>query len=263
MESLTGRLATTLGKLKALPGSEFVAEDSGQCFSDHRTVEDVIFRNWRSNPRERTDVSNSKRRVLNAGSGHRSARGIAPFFISLEWEEVRLDVDPTVTPTVVGSVTDMKDLFESQSFDAVWSSHTLEHLFSHEVPEALREFKRVLKPDGFALITCPDLESVANHLVLHGADDVAYTSPAGPITPIDMLYGHLESVAQGRHHMAHKTGFTADRLGKLLLEAGFPTVNVRRDDHFELCALGFAEMAEQDRIQGELAKSGYDMSERS
>jgi predicted SAM-dependent methyltransferase len=181
----------------------------------------------------------------------------------LEWEEVRLDVDPSVTPTVVGSVTDMTDLFDSQSFDAVWSSHTLEHLFSHEVPEALSEFKRVLKPDGFALILCPDLESVANHIVLHGTDGVAYTSPAGPITAIDMLYGHLASVAQGRHHMAHKTGFTADRLGKLLLEAGFSTVHVRRDDHFEICALGFAEKAEQDRIHAELVNSGYDMLART
>jgi predicted SAM-dependent methyltransferase len=207
-------------------------------------------------------VSDSRRRVLNAGSGRHSARGIAPFFVSLDWEEVRLDVDPSVTPTVIGSVTDMKDFFEPQSFDAVWSSHTLEHLFSHEVPEALKEFKRVLKPDGFALILCPDLESVANHIVLHGADGVAYTSPAGPITAIDMLYGHLASVAQGRHHMAHKTGFTADRLGTFLLEAGFPTVHVRRDDHFEICALGFAEEARQDRIQAELANCGYDMLAR-
>jgi predicted SAM-dependent methyltransferase len=207
-------------------------------------------------------VADSRRRVLNAGSGRHSTRSIAPFFVSSEWEEVRLDVDPSVTPTVVGSVTDLKDLFESQSFDAVWSSHTLEHLFSHEVPEALTEFKRVLKPDGFVLILCPDLESVASHIVLHGAGSVAYTSPAGPITAIDMLYGHIASIAQGRSYMAHKTGFTADRLGKLLLEAGFPTVHVRRDDHFEICALGFAEAAEQDRIHGELAKWGYDMSAR-
>jgi predicted SAM-dependent methyltransferase len=94
-------------------------------------------------------VSNSKRRILNAGSGHRSARGIAPLFTSSEWEEARLDVDPSVIPTVIGSVTNMQDLFESQSFDAVWSSHMLEHLFAHEVPVALSEFKRILKSDGF------------------------------------------------------------------------------------------------------------------
>jgi predicted SAM-dependent methyltransferase len=203
------------------------------------------------------------RRILNAGAGQRSARGIAPLFTSPEWEEVRLDIDPSVTPTVTGSITDMKDLFQSQSFDAVWSSHTLEHLFAHEVPAALSEFKRVLKPDGFALIMCPDLESVAHHIVQHGADHVAYVSAAGPITAIDMLYGHLASVAEGRHYMAHKTGFTADRLGKLLIEAGFATVNVRRDDHFEICALAFAEQADQERIHAHLSDWGYDLMEAS
>ena len=63
--------------------------------------------------------------------------------------------------------------------------------------------------------------------------------------------------------MAHKTGFTADRLANLLLEAGFPTVNVRRDQHFEICALAFAEQADQNRIQAELANWGYDLMERS
>jgi predicted SAM-dependent methyltransferase len=200
-------------------------------------------------------------RLLNAGAGNRLSRGVAPIFASPEWEEIRLDVDPLVDPTAVGSITDMKELFESASFDAIWSSHTLEHLFSHEVPLALGEFKRVLKPDGFALIMCPDLESVAYHLVQHGADHVAYVSPAGPITPIDMLYGHLVSVAQGRSHMAHKTGFTADRLGNLLLQAGFPTVHVRRDDHFEICALAFNVTADQNRIQATLADAGLYLAE--
>ena len=204
-----------------------------------------------------------KKRILNAGSGHTSARGVAPLFASPDWEEVRLDVDPAVGPTVIGSITDMKAIFPSESFDAVWSSHTLEHLFAHEVPIALGEFKRILKPDGFGLFMCPDLESVASHLAQHGADHVAYTSPAGPITALDMLFGHQASVAQGRHYMAHKTGFTAERLGNLLLEAGFPTVNVRRDHHFEICALAFAEHADQSRIQAELADWGYDLMERS
>jgi predicted SAM-dependent methyltransferase len=208
-------------------------------------------------------VNKAVRRILNAGAGHRTARGIAPPFDSPDWEEVRLDVDPSVGPTVLGSMTDMKELFDQGSFDAVWSSHTLEHLFSHEVPIALAEFKRILKPDGFALFMCPDLESVARHLIEHGADHVAYTSPAGPITALDMLYGHIASVARGRHFMAHKTGFTGDRLGKLLIEAGFASVNVRRDDNFEICALAFAEDADQNDVQAELADWGYDLLERS
>jgi SAM-dependent methyltransferase len=203
------------------------------------------------------------KRILNAGSGHQSARGIAPPFNSAEWEEVRLDVDPSVSPAIIGSITDMKAIVPSKSFDAVWSSHTLEHLFTHEVPTALDEFRRVLKPDGFALIMCPDLEAVAHQMVQHGADHVAYVSPAGPITAIDMLYGHTASIAQGRHYMSHNTGFTADRLGNLLLGAGFPTVNIRRGDRFEICALAFAEQADQNRIQAELSRWGYDLLENS
>ena len=133
-------------------------------------------------------VKSSTKRVLNAGCGPKSTRGVASLFASTQWEEIRLDIDPSVGPTVVGSITDMAS-FASEHFDAVWSSHTLEHLFSHEVLPALREFKRVLKPDGFALIMCPDLESVADHLIRHGANHVAYVSPAGPITAISRCPG--------------------------------------------------------------------------
>jgi SAM-dependent methyltransferase len=207
---------------------------------------------------EKATASAPRKRILNAGAGHLSARGIAPVFRSGGWEEVRLDIDPSVDPSVVGSITEMKDFLE-HCFDAVWSSHTLEHLYAHEVPRALRECKRVLKPDGFAIFMCPDLESVAEHLTRHGLDHVAYESAAGPITALDMLYGHQASIARGRLSMAHKTGFTAERLGNLLLDAGFPTVHVRRDERFEICALALAESADREKIQSELGRWGEDM----
>jgi len=207
---------------------------------------------------EQTTVSPARKRILNAGAGPVSARGIAPMFRGSGWEEVRLDIDPSSKPNVVGSITEMTT-FPDHCFDAVWSSHTLEHLFAHEVPRALGECKRVLKTDGFAIFLCPDLESVAEHLTKYGPDHVAYTSAAGPITALDMLYGHQASVARGRVSMAHKTGFTAERLGKLLLAAGFATVHVRRDEQFEICALAFAERADHARIQRELGSWGDQM----
>jgi hypothetical protein len=74
-----------------------------------------------------------------------------------------------------------------------------------------------------------------------------------------MLYGHQASVERGRVSMAHKTGFTAERLGNLLLNAGFSTVHVRRDEHFEICALAFAEDADREQIQSELGSWGDQM----
>ena len=94
-----------------------------------------------------------------------------------------MDLDPAVHPDVVGSMTDMRAHFGGQRFDAVWSSHSLEHLHSYEIPIALKEFRRVLKDDGFALVTCPDLETVMTLFLRPLARTMWFTgSAAGPIT---------------------------------------------------------------------------------
>ena len=176
------------------------------------------------------------------------------------WEEVRFDIDPEVSPDVVGSILDLGGSFEPQSFDAVWSSHVLEHLYAHEVFPTLREFHRILKADGFALIMSPDVELVAQFIVEHGIAAVAYNSPAGPIRPLDMLYGHSRAIEDGHHYMAHRTGFTAERLGNLLMMAGFPTVSVRTEN-FEVCALALMPEANSEAIQRTLLESGFNFQE--
>src|SRR5438105_5055017 len=89
----------------------------------------------------------ARKRVLNAGSGPHSARKLHAAFAKDEWEEIRLDIDPGVKPDIVGSITDMKLSTGSASFEAFWCSHVLEHLYAHEVPSALSEMHRILKPD--------------------------------------------------------------------------------------------------------------------
>jgi hypothetical protein len=51
---------------------------------------------------------------------------------------------------------------------------------------ALQEFLRVPKPEGFAVITCPDLQSVCALVAEDKLTDAAYDSPAGPIAPLDI-----------------------------------------------------------------------------
>jgi len=208
------------------------------------------------------EQAKSLKRVLNAGSGSYAARKLHPVFAGDVWHEIRIDIDPQAKPDIVSSITDLKSSFEPQSFDAVWSSHTLEHLYAHEVPLALAEFKRVLKPDGFALITSPDLESVASLILDGGLDKVAYTSPAGPITPLDMLFGHSASITRGQLYMAHKTGFTCALLGRYFVDAGFPMVLVKRQQ-LDLWALGLMQEADQAGIQGNLLAAGLDIFEQA
>src|SRR3954451_8011278 len=101
--------------------------------------------------------STPTRTVLHVGCGVKLPHKLHQAFHTPEWRELRLDIDPNVQPDIVGSITDMR-MVETASVDAVWSSHNLEHLYAHEVPVALAEFYRVLRPGGFLLITMPDLQ---------------------------------------------------------------------------------------------------------
>ena len=112
----------------------------------------------------------------------------------------------------------------SESVDAVYSSHNIEHLYPHEVPLALAEFMRVLKPDGFFVVTCPDLQSVCALIGEDKLTEAAYASPAGPIAPLDILYGHRPAMARGNLYMAHRCGFTKRVLDGTLRASGFQTV---------------------------------------
>jgi predicted SAM-dependent methyltransferase len=186
-------------------------------------------------PSASNDAGSSKV-VLNVGCGYAGQR-MHPTFQGSEWRELRLDIDPAVNPDIVCSMIDMKPL-ASGSVDAIWSSHNLEHLHRHEVPAALAEFLRVLRPGGVVLLTMPDLQKIAELVAADELENEAYLSPSGPISALDMIFGHTPSLAQGNFHMAHKTGFTARTLNRLLSEAGFADVTVTRDG-FALWARAF------------------------
>ena len=160
---------------------------------------------------------------LHVGCGPQRKGLATPGFDSDQWREIRLDINPSVSPDVIGTMTDMSAV-PSASVDAVYSSHNIEHLYPHEVPVALAEFRRVLKDDGFTVITCPDLQSVAKLVADDLLTDPAYQSPAGPISPLDILYGHNASLAKGNLYMAHKCGFTKKVLISTLERAQFKMI---------------------------------------
>ena len=175
---------------------------------------------------------------LHIGCGTLNKENTTPGFDSPDWEEVRLDIDPTVRPDIVGTMLNMNGV-ATASMDAIFSSHNIEHVYPHEVPVALAEFKRVLKADGFIVITCPDLQSICQLVADDKLFEAAYDSPAGPVAPIDILYGHRKSMAVGNLYMAHRCGFTLRVLSGSLVEAGFAKVAARRRGypHFDLWAV--------------------------
>ena len=170
-------------------------------------------------------------------------------FASQNWREIRLDIDSSVQPDVIGTMTDMKAVRDA-SVDAVFSSHNIEHLYPHEVPVALGEFHRVLKPDGFVLLTCPDLQSVCALVANDQLTDAAYQSGMGPIAPLDILYGHRASMKAGNLYMAHRCGFTKNVLASTLSMAGFDAGVRARPQNFDLWAVGLKASGDgSDRLR--------------
>lgn len=174
---------------------------------------------------------------LHVGCGPQRKSGTTRGFNTDEWSELRLDIDESVQPDIVGTMTDMSGV-KDESVDALFSSHNIEHLYAHEVPVAIKEFLRVLKPDGYAVITCPDLKSVCALVADDKLMEPAYHMPVGSISPIDILYGHRPAMARGNLYMAHRYGFTEKSLRAALNNEGFSIVaSLARPAFFDLWAI--------------------------
>ena len=148
-----------------------------------------------------------------------------------KWREsgyvcVTLDIDPDTKPNIVGSMTDLGMIADGR-YDVVYCSHALEHLYPHEVPRALAEFHRVLKPGGKAVILVPDLEDVpATDAVL----------PGSSLCGLHLYYGDA-SLIEAHPHMAHHSGFVTATLRAAMEAAGFK-VETQRMSYYNLMGIG-------------------------
>jgi predicted SAM-dependent methyltransferase len=108
-------------------------------------------------------------------------------------------------------------MFEDDSADLIYSSHTLEYFDRVQVASVLREWRRVLRPGGVLRLAVPDFEALAGLYARHKDLDML----VGP------LYGRWP-VPGTDIVVYHRTAYDFASLGRVLEEAGFS--NVRRWD---------------------------------
>ena len=197
---------------------------------------------------------------LHVGCGQKRKDRTTSGFAKENWKELRFDINESLELDYVGTITDMSAV-ETSSMDALYSSHNIEHLYAHEVPKALAEFKRVLRPNGFAVITCPDIQAICALVAEGKLTEQAHSSPAGPITPHDILYGHSGSIARGDLFMAHRCGFTQEVLAKTLEVSGFVSLGTakRAGPSFDLWAVACPVKTSEESLR-ELAKDHFPFS---
>jgi len=95
--------------------------------------------------------------------------------------------------------------------DLIYSSHTLEYFDREEVVDVLKEWYRVLKPDGKLYLSVPDFRAMAD---LYVKKNIPLHKFLGP------LYGKRVSDFE-RGPIYHKTVYDYASLGELLRFIGF------------------------------------------
>ena len=191
----------------------------------------------------------SKKLVLHVGCGAKTLKQMPIGFQNGLWEEIRFDIADSARPDIHGTMLDMSAV-ATGTFDALYTSHNIEHVETFEVPIVLGNFRRVLKANGFVIVTCPDIAAVAQKIVEQGVSEPLYRSNAGVIAPLDVLFGHGEAIQRGEKHMAHRTGFDIKRLVDCLKEAGFVKVAGLRDGNaLALWAVGTCWSASSEELR--------------
>ncbi len=109
--------------------------------------------------------------------------------------------------------------YADHTVDEVLASHVLEHLAFRDVDVVIKEIHRVLKPEGRVVIDVPDLEALAM-MWLDLPEEQRWGPQSTAFTGIFGLQDH-----EGNFH---KTGFTAAQLLKVLREAGFRSIEIRK-----------------------------------
>jgi predicted SAM-dependent methyltransferase len=146
--------------------------------------------------------------VLNVGFGGISIKELMYTEVFEGMREISLDIDNKFNPDILADITDISHI-PNNYVNCAYTSHMIEHIDYFKVPSVISELLRVCKPNGYVRILTPNLQSIGEKVASGDLLDVVYESAGGPISPIDIIFGHRHSVHKNRvDFMIHRTGFS-------------------------------------------------------
>lgn len=110
---------------------------------------------------------------------------------------------------------------EDNSIEHIFTHALLEHIPPWDTTRTLKEWNRVLKPGGTIQIEVPDLERIFQ--------DWLVNKTLGEQEAINNICGGNKSPNKAYSHQDHLTGFTYERLTRIMKDCGF--TNFERREH--------------------------------
>ena len=118
-------------------------------------------------------------------------------------------------------IRNFQDVFQDNSIDEIYICHAFEHFERKEILNIIKEYYRILKPDGLLRIAVPDFEAIHKWYNGHNLHEL-----------MGLLYG-----GQRDEYDFHKLVFDFETLQLLLQTTGF--YNVKKYDHRQFLPHGY------------------------
>lgn len=133
--------------------------------------------------------------------------------------------------------------YADDSVDLIYSSHMIEYFDRQEIIDVIKEWHRVLKPNGILRIAVPDFYIMC---LLYENGDINLNQILGP------LYGKMK---MGDKVIYHKTVYDFCELSELLTHCGFKNIEKyewRETEHAEFDDHSQAYIPHMDKDNGTL-----------
>lgn len=105
--------------------------------------------------------------------------------------------------------------FKDESYEGVYTEHTLEHLTPLQSIHLLKEVKRILKPNAFLRIVVPDLDLYISNMFIEGQNPKPF-------------YTKAESIYNLTQNWGHKNVYNFEILDILLKELGYYNITKQK-----------------------------------